>query len=152
MQSRNIHRFIYRVRHQYVTMNNVVVAVAALIAISWAWASVGVVQRNYTLQREIDSKLRQKQLIELQTQNLEYEQKYFQSSEYLTLEVKRRLGLVEPGEKVLVLPPNTTAASREDKAVVRTATQGEIDEPSNLQQWANFLFGGNSQRDSPGER
>lgn len=145
MQNRNIHRLIYHIRHRYFTMNNAVIVVAAVIAISWTWASVGVVQRNYSLQREIDEKLRQKQLVELETQNLEYEQKYYQSSEYLTLEVKRRLGLGEPGEKVLVLPPNTAAASKEDAAESKSDGQDKpSSEPTNIQQWGNFLFGGAS--------
>lgn len=131
------------------TMNNAVVVVAAVIAVSWAWASVGVVQRNYALQRELDDKLRQRQVIELETQSLEYEQKYYQSNEYLTLEVKKRLGLAEPGEKVLVLPPNSAAASDEDKAVTPTVAQSSNEsEPSNAQQWINFLLGGNNYRES----
>ena len=149
MQNRNIRRFIYTVRHNYLTMNNAVVAIAAVIAVSWAWASVGVVQKNYALQREVDDKLRQKQVIELETQSLEYEQKYYRSSEYLTLEVKKRLGLAEPGEKVLVLPTNTPSASSEDEATTNVAVQTKAEvEPTNLQQWVNFLFGGSNHRDA----
>lgn len=149
MQSRTAHRFIYHLRRHYLTTNNAVIAVAAVIAVSWAWASVGVVQRNYALQREIDDKLRQKQVIELETQSLEYEQKYYKSSEYLTLEVKKRLGLAEPGEKVLVLPPNTSTASDNDKALARSGIETIKDEePTDLQQWMNFLFGGNNRLDS----
>ena len=146
MQNRNIQRTIYHIRHHYLTMNNAVIAVAAVIAISWAWASVGVVQRNYALQREIDDKLRQKQLVELETQNLAYEQRYYKSSEYLTLEVKKRLGLAEPGEKVLVLPPNSAAAANDEADPAQAAVQqANVDtEPTPLQQWANFLFGGNN--------
>lgn len=130
-------------------MNNAVVAIAAIIAISWAWASVEVVQKNYALQREVDDKLRQKQLIELETQSLEYEQKYYRSSEYLTLEVKKRLGLTEPGEKVLVLPANTASASSEDEATTNVVVQtSQESEPTNLQQWLNFLFGGNNHQDT----
>ncbi len=129
-------------------MNNAVVVIAAIIAISWAWASVGVVQKNYALQREVDDKLRQRQVIELETQSLEYEQKYYRSGEYLTLEVKKRLGLSEPGEKVLVLPANTPSASSEDEAKTVASTQTTTDiEPTNFQQWINFLFGGNNNRD-----
>jgi predicted metal-dependent hydrolase len=148
MQNRNIRRFIYMARHKYLTMNNAVIAIAAVIAISWAWASVGVVQKNYALQREVDDKLRQKQRIELETLSLEYEQKYYRSSEYLTLEVKKRLGLAEPGEKVLVLPANTAAASREDEATTAVVGQTATVEPTNIQQWVNFLFGGNNRRGS----
>jgi hypothetical protein len=105
------------------------------------------VQRNYALQREVDDKRRQEQLIELQTDNLAYEQHYYQSREYQTLEVKRRLGLTEPGEKVLVLPPNSAAAKANDSADQASSSviPAETQAPPPLQQWLNFLFGGNRQ-------
>jgi hypothetical protein len=143
-------RLIYHVRHRYVTMNNAVFAIAAAIAISWAWASVGVVQKNYALQREVDDKHRQLQLIQLQTDNLAFEQQYYKSSEYLSLEVHRRLGKVDPGERVLLLPPNT-AAAKADRSDAKSTTVGASQsaiEPSDFQQWANFLFGGNSSASS----
>ncbi len=148
MQNIKINRLVYVIRHRYLTMNNAVVLIAAAIAISWAWASVGVVQKNYALQSDIDDKLRQKQLLELETQSLEYEQRYYKSSEYLSLEIKKRLGLAEPGEKVLVLPPNSPAASADDAGPAKnpTRTAGADSEPTPFQQWANFLFGGNSRR------
>ena len=149
MQNRQLHRFIYHLQHRYMTMNNAVVAVAAVIVVSWAWASVGVIQKNYALQREVDDKRRQQQLIELQTQNLAFEQQYYKSSEYQTLEVKKRLGLADPGEKVLILPPNTPAAKAIDppeQEITSSSASSPTDtasDPSNSQQWANFLFGGN---------
>ena len=143
MQNRKIQRLVYTIRHRYITMNNVVLAAAAVIAISWAWASVQAVQRNYALQQEVDDKHRQEQLIRLQTENLQYEQKYYQSREYQTLEVKRRLGLAEPGEKLLILPPNTEAAKAADKDDRSTIATIQSAPPAPFQQWMDFLFGGN---------
>ena len=91
MQNRQLKRFIYHARYEYLTMNNIVLLIAALITVSWAWASVEAVQRNYVLQREVDDKRREQRLIELQTENLQFEQRYYKSREYLTLEAKRRL-------------------------------------------------------------
>lgn len=145
MQNRKIKRFIYHAKRQYFTMNNVVLLVAAVIAISWAWASVQAVQRNYQLQREVDDKRRQLALAELQTQTLAFEQRYYQSREYQSLEAKRRLGLAEPGEKVVVLPPNTDAAKALDKDQ-RSANLALVSDgptPPPFQQWMNFLLGGN---------
>lgn len=144
MQNRQLHKFIYNVQHRYMTMNNVVVVIAAAIAVSWAWASIGVVQKNYALQRQVDDKNREKQLVELQTENLAYEQRYYKSDEYLSLEVRARMGLGDPGEKVLILPKNTPSAQADKssaQAVVQPASTAT--EPSEFQQWANFLFGGN---------
>ena len=141
MQNRQIKRFIYHVRHHYLTMNNVVLLIAAVIAVSWVWASVQAVQRNYVLQRQVDDKRRQQQLIQLQTENLVYEQRYFQSREYQTLEAKRRLGLAEAGEKVLILPANTAAAKAPDTANQPTdILPSSTPPPPPLQQWISFLF------------
>lgn len=141
-KQRQLKRLLYHVRHEYVTMNNAVLAIAAIIAISWAWASVQAVQRNYQLQKEIDDKRRQATLVQLQADNLQFEQRYYKSSEYLTLEAKRRLGLAEPGEKVLILPPNSAAVKAESASEnTSTVASTVAPAPPPLQQWLNFLFG-----------
>lgn len=147
MQNRQLKRFIYTARHRYLTMNNVVLAVAGFIAVSLAWSSVGAIQRNYALQREVDDKKRQLQLVELQTENQQYEQKYYKSREYLSLEAKRRLGLAEPGEKVLILPPNsvTSISDALDTESPELVVPLDSTAPPPMQQWLNFLFGGNRQ-------
>ena len=141
MQKINIRNLYYHFTHDYLTLNNLVIVVAFAIAASWAWGSVGVMQRNYDLQKEIDSKQRDLQVTELETLSLQLEQKYYQSDEYTELEVRSRLGLVNEGERVLVLPPNTQAAIDNGKV---TTQPTKIVPVSNFQQWTNFLFGGNS--------
>jgi hypothetical protein len=144
MKKINIRRISYHIRHRYLTMNNIVVAVALFIGASWAWGSIGVMQRNYDLQKEVDTKARQLKLAELQTQNLKYEQRYYQSSEYQELEVRKRLGLANPGEHMLLLPPNTQQAKNADAVAINKVVR--TTEPvSDFQQWMNFLFGGNRQ-------
>lgn len=144
MKNINIRKLFYHIKHRYMTMNNMVMVVALVVGAGWAWASVGAMQRNYGLQKEVDSKNQDLQLMELETQNLAFEQKYYKSSEYQELAVRERLGLVRPGEKVLLLPPNSDAAKKADDQIIgkeSTPASGEPD--SNAQQWVNFLFGGN---------
>ena len=126
-------------------MNNMVMVVALVVGAGWAWASVGAMQRNYALQKEVDGKARELKLIELETQNLAFEQKYYKTNEYQELAVRERLGLVSSGEKVLLLPPNTQAAKQADAKMAAKAPRTE-DPESNVQQWVNFLFGGNKQK------
>jgi hypothetical protein len=142
MKKINIRRIYYHIRHRYLTMNNVVIGVALLIGLSWAWGSIGVMQRNYDLQKEVDTKARNLKLAELETQNLKYEQRYYQSSEYQELEVRKRLGLANPGEHVLILPPNTQQAKNADVVAINKPVR-VIEPTSDFQQWMNFLFGGN---------
>ena len=146
MANTNIRRIIYHVRYDYLTMNNIVVVVAFLIAASWAWGSIGVLQKNYDLQHVVDDKKRQAKLVELQTQNLAYEQKYYRSDEYQELALRERTGLARPGERVLILPANSDAAKAADARNETTTGddgQTKAPQPSNIQQWANFLFGSN---------
>lgn len=141
MQKTNIRKRYYHIRYRYFTLNNVVIAVALVIGASWAWGSIGMMQRNYALQKEIDTKHRQQTLANLEVQNLTFEQKYYQSSEYQELAMRERLGVGNPGEKALVLPPNSRAAKLAD--VKKPASTAKLVPESNFQQWMNFLFGGN---------
>lgn len=143
MKKINIRRLYYHVRHNYFTLNNVVIGVAFLIAAGWVWGSLGVMQRNYDLQKDLDYKKRQLQLAELQTRSLELEGRYYKTREYQELAVRQDLGLVLPGEAVLVLPPNTQMAKEADK-VVQTQVNVTPLIASNFTQWMNFLFGANN--------
>ena len=146
MKKINTRKLIYHIRYRYLTMNNVVIGIALIIGAGWAWASVGVMQRNFMLQKEVDGKLRQQKLIELETQNLTYQQNYYKSAEYQELAVRERLGFANPGEKVLILPANTDLAKNSDTQLEKKKTQAPIEQPTNFEQWMNFLFGGNKNR------
>ena len=140
MKKINIRRRYYRFRHKYLTLNNVVVTVALIIAASWVWGSLGVMQRNYDLQKEVDYKQRQLQLTQLETSNMELEQRYYKTAEYQELAARQTLGLALPGEKVLILPPNTAAAKAADQAT-QAQTANVSSQTSNFQQWVKFMFG-----------
>lgn len=100
-------------------------------------------QKNYDLQKEVDGKAREQKLLELEADTLVFEQRYYKSDEYKDLAVRERLGLVNPGEKALVLPPNSAAATAADDEVTKKQPVSTL-QPSNFQQWMNFIFGGNS--------
>ncbi len=139
MSKINIRRIIYRLRHDYFTLNNLVVVAALMVAAGWAWGSIGYMQRNYSLQRELDASKRELQLVELQVQNLEFEKKYHQTEEFQELAARDRLGLAMPGESVLILPPNTV---QEESGDAGSGASLAPVAPSNVRQWVNFLFGG----------
>lgn len=142
MKKINIRKTYYLIRHRYLTLNNVVIAVALVIGAGWAWGSVEMMQRNFGLQKEVDDKKRQMVLAELQTETLAYEQRYYKSSEYQELAIRDRMGLAMPGEKALVLPPNSSAAKNADQLLANdTADKEAAKPPSNFELWMNFLFG-----------
>jgi hypothetical protein len=143
MKKINIRRFQYKIRHEVLTTNNLVVVVALLIAASWAVGSVQVMERNYMLQKQINSKKQQLKLAELETATLRFQKKYYQTDEYKELAVRQRLGLGFPGETSLILPPNSKQASASDtnNSLNRVRTANKV---TNTEQWVNFLLGGSS--------
>lgn len=143
MKQQQFRKAYYHFRRQMLTSNNIVLAIALLIAFSWAWGSVGVLERNYRLQREIYEKERQLTLVQLEVETLEYQRNHYKSDEYKELAVRQRLGLALPGEKVLILPANTPQATASDDKQ-STASSARVVKQSNLEQWVNFLFGGNA--------
>ena len=116
MQKINIRKAIYHVRHRYLTFNNLVILTAFLIAAGWVWGSLQAMQRNYSLQKEVDLKQRELQLSQLQMESLQLQQRYYQTDEYKELAARDALGLVMPGEKILILPPNSEEAKKADSA------------------------------------
>ncbi|MDN5819782.1 MAG: hypothetical protein L0H38_03455 [bacterium] len=135
-------QLIYRIKHRYATTSNAVIVIAFVIAAGWAWGAVNVMQRNYELQREVSQKQRELQLVELQAQNLEYEKQYYKTNEYQSLAARDVLGLGDPGERVLIFSKNSPPP--QDKSQPEEKPTTVLEKPSNLQQWGNFMFGGNS--------
>ncbi|MDD3035476.1 MAG: hypothetical protein PHO93_00990, partial [Candidatus Saccharimonadaceae bacterium] len=141
----NIRRMYYLFRHKYLTLNNVVIAIAFMIATGWVWGSLDVMQRNYALQKNLLDKQRQLIVAELNYENANLEKRYYQTDEYKELAVRQRLGLGMPGESVLILPPNSEAAKNADDSLT-AETETETVETGNFEQWVNFLFGANNKR------
>lgn len=133
----NYKRYLYRLRHDYLSMNNIVIGAALLIALSWTWNSMGAMQQNYELQQQINNKNQQLKIEELKVATLELESKYYESLEYQELAVRERLGKGMPGEKLLIVP----STDKPRAATKETADTNSV-KTSNLQEWINFLFGG----------
>lgn len=126
----------------YGTMNNIVIATALIVAASWAWGSVMVMQRNFALQKEADEQQRQLRLTQLEVDTLKYRQNYYNSDEYKDLAARTYLGLASPGEKVLILPPNSASVKAEASlSAAKPALPAKGSALSNVDQWINFLVG-----------
>lgn len=150
MKKINIRRFNYRLMRDYLTFNNIMLVIALLIAASWVWGSLQMMQRNYTLQKKLDDKSRQLVVSQLDMETAKLEQRYFKTDEYKELAVRENLGLVSPGESVIILPENSEKVKQESANETTTANYNTSsvaqETKSNLEQWADFLFGNNNSK------
>ena len=148
MRSADIKKQVVHFWHTHATMSNAVLAIALVIAASWTWGTISSMQTNFTAQKAYEEQKRQLELTKLEVDTLQYQQNYYNSDEYKDLSARTYLGLVSPGEKVLLLPKNTTNAQREvliDTTKSPNANTTKVVSLSNFQQWMNFLSGANAQ-------
>ena len=143
MTDQTLRKVIYRLK-RYTTLNTVVILIGAIVVSGWVWGSITTMQRNYALQKEVDARERKLALTQLEVDTMQLQKNYYASDEYKELAARERLGLAAPGEKVLLLPPNSAAAKetniteKSPTATTRTLT--------NFEQWMLFLFGGSAAR------
>ena len=128
-------RLTYRIRTDYLTINNLVFLAALLIALNWTWNSVESMQQNYQLQQTVDRKKQQLIIEQLQVDTLELESRYYDTLEYQELAVRQRLGKGMPGESQLIVPSTDSGKPASQEPPRLTSRD------NNFQEWMNFLVG-----------
>ena len=135
-----IRRLAYRIRYEYMTLNNVVMTIALIIAATWVWGAVSAMQRNFALQHNLEDKNRQLTLTQLEVETLKYQSQYYKSTEYQELTAREHYGLALPGEKLLILSPNSAKASENNQFATAQST-ATVEKSNNFQQWMDFFSG-----------
>ena len=114
---------------------NGVLLVALLIALSLLWNTVGALGRNFELQQQVDTLATEIEILHLENDTLRFQRLYYESSEYIELSARERLGKAAPGEKLIILPKVEEPPETDEVPVSRLASQ------SNFDQWMYFFFG-----------
>lgn len=127
---------VKRYRH-LLTIQNVSLLVAVVIALSWVWGSVVTLQKNFKYQREVDMNAQLIELAKLQNKTYQYQQAYYKSDEFLELSARAKLGLALPGEHLVLLP---SSDGIKDTVTTQKTTTVAVEAESNFAQWMRFLF------------
>lgn len=134
---KNMQHYINQIR-QHATIQNGTLLLALIIAAAWMFGTMDTLQKNFAYQREVDTKRQELELDKLRNQNLEYQQRYLRSDEYLELSAREYLGKTSPGETLVVLPDSSKIVDEVDAPAQRAEVK-----PSNFSQWVRFLSGRN---------
>ncbi|MFZ1458927.1 MAG: septum formation initiator family protein [Candidatus Saccharimonadales bacterium] len=125
----------YQMFRRHATLNNGVLAAAAIIVLASVWNTVETLQKNFLLQQRVDTMKQEIAIAEIETETLKLQQQYLKSTEYQELTARAKLGKSSPGEKVIILPPlpksDTPQAETPTTRVPR----------SNFAKWTQFFFG-----------
>jgi cell division protein FtsB len=119
---------------KHLTLNNIVLLIALVLALSWAWSTINVLAKNYDLERQVEQARLDTEIMKLQNENLALEQTYYKTNEYLELSARKLLNKAQPGEHLVTLP-------RVETETPTTPTATPVVEKSNFEQWVDFLFG-----------
>lgn len=115
-----------------------------ILALLVSWSTITAIQTNYGFQKQIATLEQENQVKQLENNNQELTNKYYQSNEFLELSARRQFGKAAPGEKLVIVPKSVAIA----KTVDTTAANKANAEPpaqssaaqSNFQAWMNFFM------------
>lgn len=122
----------------YFTLVNGVLLLALFVAFGCVWGAVGALQKNFALQQKVDALTQENALYELANETQRFQNKYFESREYLELNARDHLNKASPDEKLLILPVSTATTPPDPNSAQPVKL---ITKLSNLDQWMYFLFG-----------
>ena len=135
-----IRRFYFRIKHDYMSFDNIIFFVAIVACVFWTYSSLSATSRNWELSQKLDARQKELTLVKLEVEASEVENAYYRSAEYKELSARAKQNKQLPGENLVYLPANSEAAL--NKYNTQSDDTSEEDEkPSNVSQWMSFLFG-----------
>lgn len=112
----------------------------ACIVLLISWSGIKTIQTNYELQKQI-SALRQRNAVsDLENKNLELQNEYFKTNDYLELSARRNFGLGMPGETVILVPQSVAFEYAPELPKPKTETIAKPQDTSNFERWVNFFL------------
>ncbi len=130
--------FVYRLRDIRFAGQVLFVIIVLLIS----WSGVKAINMNYNLQKQIATAKQENLIQTLQNNNLQLQNEYYNSNQYLELQVRLNFGLAAPGEQE-ILVPKSVALYYAPKLNTNVTAPIKINEPTfqkDIQSWVNFFL------------
>lgn len=112
----------------------------SIIVLSYTFFVLGkMVYQNYEVNQQIENLEKEVAEVENENQKLSDLIAFFQTETFKEKEAREKLGVVKPGEKVLVFPEE----ENNEVSILETATgkdNEEDEEIPNYKKWWNFFF------------
>lgn len=112
--------------------------VAALACLAWTFSAISAMSRNWELEQRLVAKRYERDVLQLEIESLELENRYFASEEYQELSARTRQNKIDEGETLVYLPDNSDYAKHKHDGI---KDEEIVEEPANYEQWFTFIFG-----------
>lgn len=131
-------RLKYRMRHDFLTVENVVLVFAILLCLVWTYQSIAAMSRNWELTERLATEKKTLELLNIEVEAAELENEYYKTNEYQELLARKYLDKKLSGENMVIMPENSeTAKNKYEIAVVEDEQEKEY---SNFEKWMMYLF------------
>lgn len=134
-----IRRAVYKLKHDYLMPENVVLAVAIVMCLTWTIQSIAAMSRNWELTEKLAARRKDLELAKIEVEAAELENEYLQSEEYQELMARKLADKQLPGENMVSMPENSEAAKNKHQKTADVAVR-EVKEYSNFEKWMQYLF------------
>lgn len=117
-------------------------ALFAVIVLLVSWSGVKAIDANYVLEKQIATLQQQNAVQQLEDSNLQLQNNYYNSDQYLELSARQNFGLAAPGEKELIVPQNVALSYTvaEPKSAAKQTVANTPGWQRNLQAWLDFFL------------
>ena len=132
-------RMNYKLKHDFLTVENVVLMLAILLCLIWTYQSITAMSRNWELSEKLTTERKELELASVEVEAAELENEYYKSEEYQELMARKFLDKKMPGENMVVMPENSEEAKNKHKEATAENLEEEK-EYSNIEKWMMFLF------------
>ena len=130
-------RMNYRFRHDFFTIENVVLILAIFLCLIWTYQSIVAMSRNWELSERLTTERKNLELISVEVEMAELENEYYKSDEFQELVARRDLDKKLEGENMVVMPENSDEARNKYKS--ESVEVQEI-ERTNFEKWMLYLL------------
>lgn len=130
-------RMKFKMKHDFFTVENVVLILAIVMCLVWAYQSIEAMTRNWELSERLVTGKRELELVKMEVETAELENEYYKTNEYQEIIARKTLDKQYNGESMVVLPENSDEAKNKHK---KEATNIIKKEYTNFEKWMRYLF------------
>jgi cell division protein FtsB len=114
-----------------------------VIVLLVSWSGIKAIQTNYGLQKQISAIKQQDEIQQLQNNNINLQNQYFNSNQYLELSARQNFGLAASGEKELLVSRQVALSHTVNLPNTSDTNNASSKQPGyqrNVESWVDFFL------------
>ena len=133
----SLRRTKFKLKHDFFTIENVVLLAAIILCLVWTYQSIAAMSRNWELSETLTTEKKELELLSAEVEAAELENDYYKTEEYQELLARKYLDKKMPGENMVVMPENSEEAINKHKVAKAEKVEKNY---SNFERWMMYLF------------